>query len=188
MRKIVSVIGDAKIDQNNLKYKIAFDLGKRLIDEGFRIQTGGLGGIMEAVLKGAKASLNYHEGDTIAILPSFDVNDANEYADIVFPTGLDIFRNVLISNSSAVIAIGGGAGTLSEIAIAWQLFKLIIAFDNVDGWSAKLANTKVDDRQRYENIEDDKIYKASSINECLFILKNKLAQYNKSHTSIKRRS
>ena len=51
MRKIVSVIGDAKIDQNNLKYKIAFDLGKRLIDEGFRIQTGGLGGIMEAVLK-----------------------------------------------------------------------------------------------------------------------------------------
>lgn len=187
MKKIISVIGDAKIEKNSLKYKLAFELGKNLIDEGFRIQTGGLGGVMEAVLEGAKHSSNYKKGDTIAIIPSFDKNEANKFADIVISTGLDIFRNTIVVNSDAVIAIGGGAGTLSEIAIAWQLFKLIIGFSNINGWSSKLADTKIDERERYKEIPDDRIYKCDSINECIQILKKNIDKYSKFHSNIKRR-
>ena len=31
--------------------------------------------------------------DTLAILPTFDPNDANEFADIVVPTGINVLRN-----------------------------------------------------------------------------------------------
>lgn len=188
MKPIVAVIGDSKIRSGETsKGHLAFELGQRLVDEGFRIQTGGLGGIMEKVFQGAKASLHYKEGATIAIVPSFNSGEANSYADIVIPTGLDLFRNGIVVNSDAVIALGGGAGTLSEIAFAWQLFKLIIAFDNVGGWSAKLADTKIDDRQRYADIDDDRIYKVSSVDECINVLKTYIGKYTRVHTGIKKR-
>ena len=50
MKKIVAVVGDGKIEKESLKYKLAFEMGKALIDSGYRVQSGGLGGIMEAVL------------------------------------------------------------------------------------------------------------------------------------------
>ena len=43
-----------------------------------------------------------------------------------------------------VIAVGGGAGTLSEIALAWSLKRLILAYKNVEGWSGKVADTRMD--------------------------------------------
>jgi uncharacterized protein (TIGR00725 family) len=67
----------------------------------------------------------------LAILPGFDPTIAQEYADITIATGLDQARNLIIVNSDAIIAIGG-AGTLSEIAYAWSLKRLIIAFDLPD--------------------------------------------------------
>ena len=109
-RKIVSVIGNRKIEKDGIRYKIAFELGKALVDNGYRVQSGGLRGVMEAVLAGARSSEHYHEGDTIALVPSFDTETANEYADIVIPTGLDVMRNALVANAYAVIGVGGGAG------------------------------------------------------------------------------
>ena len=108
-----------KSGENSDKFNIAFEIGKALIDNGYRIQTGGLGGVMRAACYGAKSSEKYKEGDIIALVPSFDINEVNEFADIVIPTGLDVMRNALVANASAVVAIGGGAGTLSEMAFAW---------------------------------------------------------------------
>ena len=65
-RKIVAIAGDAKIAEGSLKYKIAFEVGKALIDNGYRLQTGGLGGVMSAACQGAKSSEKYKEGDIIA--------------------------------------------------------------------------------------------------------------------------
>ena len=185
-KKIVAVIGDGKIEKESLKYEIAFNVGKKLIDSGYRIQTGGLGGIMSAVLEGAKSSTNYMDGDTIAIIPSFDINDACEFADIVLPTGLDIVRNALVVNASAVIVIGGGAGTLSEMAMAWSLFKLIIAFDNVDGWGAKLSGQRLDNRKRYDFI-DDRIFGVDNVEDMSKILAEKMELYTRCHHGIKER-
>ena len=96
MKKIIAVIGDGKIEKDSLKYKLAFETGKALIDSGYRVQSGGLGGIMEAVFQGAKSSEKYQDGDTIAIIPSFDRTEANHYADIIIPTGIDVMRNGMV--------------------------------------------------------------------------------------------
>jgi len=184
MKKIIAVIGDARIEQNGEKYKIALELGKTLIDNGYRVQSGGKGGVMEAVFEGAKTSEKYSDGDTIAIVPSFDIKSANKYADIVIPTGMDIMRNAVVVNASAVVAIGGGAGTLAEIAFAWALYKLIIAYDNIDGWSAKLAGTRIDNRIRYDNIGEDRVYAVKTASETIEILKNNIDKYVKCHHGI----
>ena len=149
MRKTVAVLGDASANPDSFKYKLAFETGKMLVDKGYRVQSGGMGGIMEAVCAGAHASKSYREGDTIGILPSFDRTKSNEYVDILIPTGLDIIRNGMTGCADAVIAIGGGAGTLMEMAAAWSTLKLIIAYRTVPGWSAELADRRIDERIRY---------------------------------------
>jgi uncharacterized protein (TIGR00725 family) len=185
MKEIIAVIGDTNIEQDKEKYRLAFELGKSLIDNGYRIQSGGKSGVMEAVFKGAKSSKKYADGDTIAIVPSFDRGSANQYADIVIATGLDLMRNAIVVNASAVIAIGGGAGTLAELAMAWSLYKLIIAYDNIDGWSAKLAGTRIDERPRYDNIIDDRIYAVQTASDTIEILKNNIDKYKRIHRGIR---
>ena len=106
-KKIVAVIGNKKIEPDGIRYRLAYETGKLLVDNGYRVQSGGLGGVMEAVFAGARASKNYREGDTIALVPSFDATTANVYADIVIPTGLDMMRNALVANADAVIGVGG---------------------------------------------------------------------------------
>jgi uncharacterized protein (TIGR00725 family) len=74
---------------------------------------GGLGGVMEAACRGAREM----NGITVGILP--DTGNGNGYLDIIIRTGLGQARNVVVVQSAdAVIAIGGGHGTLSEIALA----------------------------------------------------------------------
>ena len=64
------------------------------------------------------------------------------------PTGLGIARNILVVRTAdVVIAIGGGAGTLSEIAIAWQLGRTVIAIEDSGGWASQLAGKHLDDRR-----------------------------------------
>ena len=185
MRKIVAIVGDSKIDKDGDKYKFAFSVGKALIDNGYRIQSGGLGGVMEAVFAGARSSEKYQDGDTIAIIPSFDRTMRNEYADIVISTGIDMLRNCIVANADAVIAIGGGSGTLSEIAFAWPLMRLILACNCVDGWSSKVADIRMDHRNRYPEIPEDRVYGVGSADEVIAILDKYIDKYNKYHTGIK---
>lgn len=183
-RKIVAIIGDAKIKKDGVKYKLAYEMGKALVDAGYRVQSGGMGGIMEAAFCGARSSKNYKDGDTIAIVPSFDATKVNEYADISIPTGLDILRNGIVANASAVIAIGGGAGTLSEMAFSWTLHRLVIAFKNVEGWSSKLADQRLDQRIRYENIFDDRVYGVETPKEAVDIINQRVDLYKSYHQGI----
>jgi hypothetical protein len=184
MRKTIAIVGDSNIDNDPKKQQIAFETGKILIDNGYRIISGGLGGVMEAAFKGAHASEKYKEGDTIGILPMFSPLEANQYADIIIPTGLDLYRNVIIANAaSAVIAIGGGAGTMSEITNAWALHRLILAYSNVDGWSSKVADTKIDQRNRYKGI-DDKVYGIQTPQEAIEIINKYIDKYTLYHKGI----
>ena len=183
-RKVIAVIGDGKVDPKGDEYNLAFEVGRLLVDAGYRVQSGGLGGVMSAAFEGARSSSHYKEGDTIAIVPSFDRESATEFADIVIPTGLDIMRNAIVVNADAVVAIGGGAGTLSEIALAWSLFKLIVAYKGVGGWAANLADQKIDARVRYEDIADDRVYGADSAQQMLSIINTNIARYTRVHRGI----
>jgi uncharacterized protein (TIGR00725 family) len=87
---------------------------------------GGLGGAMEAACRGAKQG----GGVTVGILPGTDRSDANHYVDFALPTGLGEARNALVVRAAdVVIAIGGGYGTLSEIALALKAGKRVIGLD-----------------------------------------------------------
>ncbi len=137
-------ISDAVADQ-------ARELGRLAVDAGFRVITGGLDGVMAAASEGARDAERYREGDVVAILPSYAHDDANASADIVIATGLGHARNVvLVASADVVVAIGGRAGTLSEIALAWKLGRPVIALETTGGWAAKLAGERVDERPRGE--------------------------------------
>lgn len=184
MRKIISVIGDSHELQKKSNKQLAFETGRLLIDNNYRVMTGGLGGIMKEVLAGAKSSTNYKEGDTIGILPSFDINSANEYVDIPIATGLDVGRNQIIANASAVIIIGGGAGTHVEAALAWGFYKLIIAYGISGGCAELLAGKALDHRTRYKDIVKDVIYNVSTPEEMIITLNSNLTKYVRVHHGI----
>ncbi len=185
MKKIITIIGDSQLKSTDEAYQLAYALGQKLVENGYRIMTGGLGGVQEAVCKGAKESKLDYEGSTIAILPSFDKHEANAYSDIIIPTGLDLGRNIINVSSDAVIVIGGKAGTLSEIASAWSLYKLIIALTPIAGWGKDLAGKKVDLRIRYEGIPEDQIYPAKDPEDVIKLLFKYIPLYQRAHHGIK---
>jgi uncharacterized protein (TIGR00725 family) len=112
----LGVIGSARCSA--AAYRLAEQVGEGIARQGAILVCGGLGGVMEAACKGAKAG----GGMTIGILPGVDPDDANAFVDVPLPTGLSLARNVLVVRSSdALIAIEGGYGTLSEIAFSLQL-------------------------------------------------------------------
>ncbi len=137
-------------------------LGRLLVDAGCRVVTGGLAGVMEAASKGGSSSTKRRGGDVIGLLPGTDADEANPWVEIVIPTGLSLARNVLcVTSADAVIACCGRAGTLSEIAIAWQLGKPVIALDLDEGWASKLAGEAIDDRR------SDRVVRATSAAEAV---------------------
>jgi hypothetical protein len=112
----VGVIGSGRCSREI--YELAKEVGESVARRGAILVCGGLGGVMEAACKGAKAA----GGTTLGILPGTKAEDANDYVDIPIATGLGLARNILVVRSAQVlIAIEGGYGTLSEIAFALQL-------------------------------------------------------------------
>lgn len=147
-RKIIAVIGGSTQIAAKKDCLLAEKVGCALVDQGYRVLSGGLGGIMEAASRGAHTSQNYQEGDAIGIIPGMDRSDASPHCDIVIATGMQFARNqIIVASADAIVAIGGGAGTLSEIAFAWQLGKPIYAFQS-EGWSGKLGGSVIDNRSR----------------------------------------
>jgi uncharacterized protein (TIGR00725 family) len=97
----------------------AADVGRLLAQAGAVLVCGGLGGVMEAAARGAKT---VPASVTVGILPGSAPGDANPHIDLPLATGMGEMRNALIVRAAqAVIAIGGGWGTLSEIALAQRI-------------------------------------------------------------------
>lgn len=145
-------------------------IGRGLVDAGMRVATGGLGGVMEAASRGARTSNRWTDGAVVGVLPGLVAADANPYVDVVIPTGMNYARNtVLVAMADVVVAVGGGAGTLSEIALAWQHGKPIVALDLGEGWSARLAGERLDHRR------GDLLHRASSADEAVALAVSLLA-------------
>lgn len=110
---IISVIGGGDPPPEALVDAEA--VGRELARRGVTVVCGGLGGVMEAVCRGAHAE----GGTTIGILPGSDPAQANQWVDIPICTGLGYARNVIVVKTGrVVIAIDGAFGTLSEIGHA----------------------------------------------------------------------
>ncbi len=185
-RPLIAVIGDANVDPGSVKDKLAEDVGRELIDAGYRVLTGGLGGVMESACRGARLSPKYLSGDTVGVLPGHDPADANEFVDIVIASGLDHVRNSIVAHADAVVAIGGGAGTMSELCLAWINKRLIVGM-RVDGWSGRMADQRIDDRVRYPNEPDDRVFGADTATDVTRLLAERLARFSKNHHGVRRR-
>ena len=105
-------------------YALAEEVGERLAQGGAIIISGGRGGVMEASCKGAQGA----GGTTIGLLPGDSREQANDFCTVTLPTGMGELRNGLIVRAADVlIAVGGAYGTLSEIALALNAGKPVIA-------------------------------------------------------------
>jgi hypothetical protein len=111
----------------------AEEIGRLLAERGCTVVTGGLGEVMAAAHRGAKAA----GGTTLAIVPGERRDDANVWADHVVVTGIGHARNLAVAASGdAVVVVGGAWGTLAEIALAKLLGRRVVALagaQEVDG-------------------------------------------------------
>lgn len=123
----VSVIGSGTADTH--EQELAYAVGQRLAERGYRLVCGGRGGVMSAAAAGHREG----GGRPIGILPGSDRQAGNEHLEVAIVTGLGNMRNALVvDNGDAVIAIGGRYGTLSEIALALDADTPVIGLDTHD--------------------------------------------------------
>lgn len=124
----IAVVGPAEADpQIRL---LAESTGRLIAQVGAILVTGGGTGAMEAACRGAKQA----GGRTLGILPGDSRSESNRYVDIGVPTGMGEMRNALVVRSAdGIIAVGGGYGTLSEIALALKLSKPLVG---IRSWQA----------------------------------------------------
>ena len=111
---IVGVMGGGSVEPE--VEEVAYELGARVAKEGWILLTGGRNaGVMAAASKGAKSA----KGLVVGILPDETTGQASEDVDIPIRTGMGQARNSInVLSSDVVVACSGGAGTLSEIALA----------------------------------------------------------------------
>ena len=129
--------------------KVAYDVGSEVAKSNSVLITGGLGGVMRAACRGAQES----GGTTIGIIPQDNSSHANEFCDIVIPSGMGLTRDFLNALSAdGVIVVGGGSGTLSEFCAGYMYKKPIVTLKNSGGIASKYADTYLDHRKNVKII------------------------------------
>jgi uncharacterized protein (TIGR00725 family) len=124
--------------------KQAESVGRLLAEHGCAVVCGGLGGVMEAVARGASEA----GGVTLGILPGVSGSDANRWIQLTVATGAGDARNVAVAASGeALIAVGGGWGTASEVALARKLGRPVVVLGEglpIEGEGIERASTPED--------------------------------------------
>jgi uncharacterized protein (TIGR00725 family) len=140
-RSQVVVVGDS--DAGPEQMRLAESVGALVGRLGLTLVTGGRGGVMEAASRGAAQA----GAITVSIVPSASFDDANAWSSVVIPTGLGHARNAVTALAGdVVVVIGGGAGTLSEIAFAWIHGRPIFALGGSGGWAEACISRPPDAR------------------------------------------
>lgn len=135
-RPYVAVVGGGEADAEALV--VAEEVGRHLAKRGAVVVCGGLGGVMEAVCRGAKME----GGTTVGILPTANRHQANDYVDVAIATGMGEARNALVVRAADVlVAIDGEFGTLSEIALALRTGTPVVG---IDTWELAIGGETVD--------------------------------------------
>ncbi len=118
----VTVFGGALPKEGSAAYEEARELGKLLAERGHAVLTGGYMGTMEAVSRGASEAGGHVIGVTCEDIEAWRRSKANAWVkeEIKKKTLLERLQ-VLIEGCDAAIALPGGAGTLTEISLMWNL-------------------------------------------------------------------
>lgn len=142
----VAVSGPA--DATDEEASMAEEVGRRLAERGAVVVCGGLGGVMDAAARGARAA----GGLAVGILPGESRSGASPHLTAAIATGMGEGRNALLVRSAdAVIAISGEFGTLSEIALALKTGKPVVGLRT---WELRKYDRSVDAVIRAESAEE----------------------------------
>jgi len=115
---IITVFGSSRPRPGDPDYEEARALGKALGGRGFAVCTGGYGGVMEAVSRGAKGA----GGKTYGVTAEFFERKANEWVDVEVRKKTWQERLFgLIELGDGFVACKGGTGTLVELAVVWEM-------------------------------------------------------------------
>jgi uncharacterized protein (TIGR00725 family) len=143
----IAVIGPGRASPEELQ--VAEEVGARLAALGAVVVTGGLGGVMEAASRGARS----RRGRTVGILPGNDRDAANGWVEIALATGLGELRNGLVVRAvDAVVAIGGGHGTLSEIGLALRIGRPVVGVGTWEVHGVEQVSTPATAIERIEAV------------------------------------
>ncbi len=133
-KTVIGVMGGGDVEDSVIE--LAVELGGRIADRGWTLLNGGRAcGVMEGCTRGAKQS----GGMVIGILPSRDTTGSIAELDIAIVTGMGDARNLInVLTSDVVIALRGGAGTVSEVALALKndTHVILLDFDLLDTFPA----------------------------------------------------
>ncbi len=128
-RPVVGVLGASACDPATAE--LAREVGRGVAARGAVLLCGGRGGVMEAAARGAREA----GGLVVGVLPGRSAAESppNRFVEVALFTGLGEGRNyVNACASDALIAIGGGWGTLSEIALARKLGRPVVVLGRVE--------------------------------------------------------
>ena len=127
MRTVIGVMGSGR-PLDGAAFSVAYNLGELIARRGWVLLTGGTAaGVMDAASQGAQSA----GGLVVGVLKSESGAEGTQYLDIAIRTGMGDARNVInVLSSDVVVALPGGAGTLSEIAHGLKAGKTVIAL----GW------------------------------------------------------
>ncbi len=111
-------------------------IGREIAVRGAVLLCGGRCGVMEAACKGAKSA----GGITVGIMPGEGTEDCNPYVDIAITTGvgLDTRSAILVKSCDALIMLGGGNGTLTELSLAYTNARPVIILRGTGGWADRI--------------------------------------------------
>ena len=127
---VISVVGPSSCSKEEAA--IAKQLGQTIAERGAVLVCGGRGGVMHYACQGAIDG----GGITIGVLPGADPGSGNPHLTVALPTGLGEARNAIVAQAGqSVIAVGGGAGTLSEIALAVKAGRRVVVLNS---WQSTL--------------------------------------------------
>lgn len=134
--------------------RLAEELGAEIAKAGAILIFGaekGIDSLSSCACRGAKKAGGLAVGITWG--KTKDVYEKG--ADVIIPTGLEIGGGrefTLVLACDAIICLSGGSGTLNEIAVAYQANIPVVVIKGTGGWSGKLENQYLDDRNRFKII------------------------------------
>ena len=121
-RPVVGVMGGGEASSEDVA--VAYEVGRLIAQNGWILLNGGRNaGVMDSSAKGAHGA----GGLTVGIIPDAHLGRASAYLDVAIITGMGSARNnINVLSCNVVIACAGGAGTLSEIALALKAERPVI--------------------------------------------------------------
>jgi uncharacterized protein (TIGR00730 family) len=118
----ITIFGGSRVEPDSDEYATAQQLGRALAELGFSVVTGGYNGVMEAVSRGAKEAGGHVIGVTVDVIARNFERTPNAFVDLEVRTAALLERiDKLVELGAAYVVLPGGAGTLAELGIVWNL-------------------------------------------------------------------